>query len=123
MGLLGLFGEKNKIYSLKAAMTELEKLEKRGKYNYTTKPEGNGYRIVTQEEVAKDINQYKVNRANQGNFTENPRKDFLNEISGNGIYKNMDNTKRTNNVVNYNNWQAAKNYQKRKDTQSQDWVK
>lgn len=110
---MGLFGKKNKIYSLKAAMTELEKLERRGKSNYTAKPEGNGYKIVTQEEVAKDINQYKVNRVKQESSIESSRQEFLKKIS----YKNIDNT------IVYNNWQANKNYQKRKNIQAQDWIK
>lgn len=96
---MGLFSRKNKIYPLKEAMEKL----KMPKYaDFTTVPVGNGYKLVPEKEVSKHIEVLKT-----PGLTQIKREKFLNEMSGNGVYKDSKNQK-----PNYNYWQASKNYQK-----------
>ena len=82
MGFLNKKPRKNKIYSLKEAMDLVSKYP-----NYTTVEIPGGFRVVEENAVREHINGYKERR----NM-------FLQEMSGNGKYKNIGNNLNGNNL-------------------------
>ncbi len=97
---MGLFSRKeDRIYSLSEAMSLL-KTEKYARY--TTIPVGDGYKLVPIEMASEHIKQYKA--AGSEKTGQDARNTFAREISGNGIYRNI------NNVPNYNNYQSVRGY-------------
>ena len=79
---MGFFSKKeDRIYSLHEAM----KLLKTEKYEYyTTIPVGNGYKIVPEERIKKQVELIK-----KGKEENSQRINFLNEISEGGSYSNI----------------------------------
>lgn len=99
---MGFFSKKDRVYPL----TEAMRLLKTAKYaNYTTIPVGNGYKLVPEGEASKHVEQLKVQKG------KIERQNFLNEMSGNGMYKN--NAYQNINIKpNYNDYQSARGYKK-----------
>ena len=96
MGIFSTKKRENKIYSLKEAM----KLLQTNKYqNYTTIPEGEGYRLVPMQQLVQGMQeQGKIS------YINTKRNSFLNRMT-----KGVDSQVVTQ-VPNYNNYQAAKGY-------------
>ena len=94
---MGLFSKKeNKVYSLEQAL----KLLKMPQYSkYTTVPVGDGFKLVHEKEVVSYSESIETTGFKQR------RGNFVNELSGQGIYSNI------NTEVNYNNYQSARRYQ------------
>lgn len=113
---MGFFNKSNKVYSLGEAM-KLLKMPKY--YGYTTVPEGDGFKLVTQAEYDKIIAEQK--RVEAGNafrqqifdneiYRKQERNAFREQISGNGIYRRMQARNNDNKYPKYNDWQSAKGY-------------
>ena len=96
---MGFFSKKkNRVYSLEQAL----KLLKTPQYaKYTTVPVGDGFKIVPETEVIVH------NDAIETNGFKERRGKFLNQVSKQGIYRNV------STVPNYNNYQTTRGYQKR----------
>lgn len=94
---MGFFNRKEeKVYILSEAM----RLLKTKKYaNYTTIPVGNGYKLVPIEKASQHIKTLKIG------VNQDRRDNFLNEISGQGTYRNA------NTILDYNNYQSVKSCQ------------
>ena len=91
---MGLFSKKDRVYPL----TEAMRLLKTAKYaHYTTIPVGDGYKLVSEVEASKHVEQLKTQEK-----IKTQRQSFLSEMSGNSRHNN----------INYNDDQSAKGYKK-----------
>ena len=94
---MGLFSKiENRVYSLEQAL----KLLKMPQYaKYTTVPVGDGFKLVPEKEVVSYSDSLQTTGFKQR------RGNFINKLSGQGIYSSI------STVPNYNNYQSARRNQ------------
>lgn len=105
---MGIFGRRKekKIYSLGRAMELAQKPENEG-YEFEPVDSENiekGYRMVPREQARMQIEEIR----------ENQKKEFENYVTGNGVYRNIDQRGGNHSNNQYNQYQKAKRYKPEK---------